>query len=223
MSDAATHGPVVGFDLDLTLVDSRPGIKASLQALAAESGRPIDADDVVSKLGPPISGELARWFAADEVDAALATFRGYMAQFGAAEAVALPGAHEALAAVHASGGRCLVVTAKHEPLARITLGACGLDVDDVVGGAWAAQKGDALKAAGAAVYVGDNPSDVLGARVAEATAVLVRTSLHIGALTEAELQAAGPDVVLDDLHAFVPWWQAHPDGVGPDVAVTGMR
>ncbi|NUV50253.1 HAD family hydrolase, partial [Streptomyces sp. CAI-78] len=47
-------GPVVGFDLDMTLIDSRPGIGAAYRVLAAETGVPIDVDLVVSRLGPPL-------------------------------------------------------------------------------------------------------------------------------------------------------------------------
>lgn len=48
-----TSSPLtVGFDLDMTLIDSRPGIKAAYEALVAETGTPIDTDLVVSRLGP---------------------------------------------------------------------------------------------------------------------------------------------------------------------------
>ncbi len=49
---------VVGFDLDMTLVDSRPGIAATLRALSAETGVFIDAELVVSRLGPTLE---PRW------------------------------------------------------------------------------------------------------------------------------------------------------------------
>lgn len=42
---------VVGFDLDMTLIDSRPGIGAVWDLLAAETGVPIDTDLVVSLPG----------------------------------------------------------------------------------------------------------------------------------------------------------------------------
>ena len=35
---------VVGFDLDLTLMDSRPGIAAAYRALTARTGVYVDAD-----------------------------------------------------------------------------------------------------------------------------------------------------------------------------------
>jgi phosphoglycolate phosphatase len=58
---------VVGFDLDMTLVDSRPGIRASFEALSAETGVDIDVDMILSRLGPKLESELARWFPPDLV------------------------------------------------------------------------------------------------------------------------------------------------------------
>jgi hypothetical protein len=43
-------GPV-GFDLDMTLIDSRRAILATWAALAAETGAPVDLADVVRRLG----------------------------------------------------------------------------------------------------------------------------------------------------------------------------
>lgn len=64
----------VGFDLDMTLVDTRPGIHASLVATSEETGVAIDADGVIARLGPPIQTELAKVFAENEVDTAFADF-----------------------------------------------------------------------------------------------------------------------------------------------------
>ena len=52
----------VGFDLDMTLIDSRPGIHAAYLALSAETGTYIDADLAVTRLGPPLEDELVHWF-----------------------------------------------------------------------------------------------------------------------------------------------------------------
>ena len=54
----------VGFDLDMTLVDSRPGIRASMRALTEETGVPVDVDVVINRLGPKLEWELAHWFPA---------------------------------------------------------------------------------------------------------------------------------------------------------------
>src|SRR5690606_39588096 len=58
-------GPTVGFDLDMTLIDSRPGIRACYLALAERTGTYIDADLAVTRLGPPLAEELVNWFPAE--------------------------------------------------------------------------------------------------------------------------------------------------------------
>ena len=55
----------VGFDLDMTLIDSRPGIRAAYRALTAKTGVWVDADLAVTRLGPPLRTELAEWRARD--------------------------------------------------------------------------------------------------------------------------------------------------------------
>ena len=46
---------VVGFDLDMTLVDTRPGIKRVWDELSVLTGVVIDSDLAVSRLGPPLA------------------------------------------------------------------------------------------------------------------------------------------------------------------------
>ncbi|HWB36844.1 MAG TPA: HAD family hydrolase, partial [Rugosimonospora sp.] len=65
----------VGFDLDMTLVDSRPGIAACWRELSARTGVYVDADLAVSRLGPPLPWEAGQWFPADQVDAVVASYR----------------------------------------------------------------------------------------------------------------------------------------------------
>jgi uncharacterized protein len=190
----------VGFDLDMTLVDTRPGVRASMERLSADLGVPIDADLVVSRLGPPLETELAEWMPAEQVPAAAVRFRELMAEFGAGDCRPLPGAVEAVQAVRASGGRVVVVTAKSEPLARVTLAAAGIEAEAVHGGLWSEGKASALRTEGASVYVGDHPHDVLGARGADALSVGVRTGGTI---------PADADVLLDDLTAFPAFFADH--------------
>jgi phosphoglycolate phosphatase len=65
----------VGFDLDMTLIDSRRGIAAAYRALTAKTGVYVDADLAVTRLGPPLRAELRRWFPAPEVERAVTTYR----------------------------------------------------------------------------------------------------------------------------------------------------
>ena len=198
-------GITVGFDLDMTLIDSRPGIHAVYLALSAETGVPIDADLAITRLGPPLEEELAHWFPDDLIPAMGDRYREIYPTFAIAPTRALTGAGEAIAAVQALGGRAVVVTAKHQPNAELHLTHLGMKPDAVVGWLWAEAKARALREHGATVYVGDHVGDVRGARAAGALSVAVVT----GPCDEAELRAAGADVVLPDLTAFPAWLRSY--------------
>jgi phosphoglycolate phosphatase len=191
----------VGFDLDMTLIDSRPGIHACYQALSARTGAYIDCDLAVTRLGPPLEDELVNWFPAQEVAAVADLYREMYPTHAITGTLAMPGAREAVAAVRAAGGRSVVVTAKWEPNAKLHLQHLGIDADAVVGNLWAERKAEALREYGASVYVGDHTGDVRGARAADAYSVAVAT----GPCDAAELRAAGADVVLADLTEFPAW------------------
>jgi pyridinium-3,5-biscarboxylic acid mononucleotide sulfurtransferase len=196
---------VVGFDLDMTLVDPRPGVVATFRAVTAETGVAIDGELAAARLGPPLEIELAHWAPADRIDELAERYRAHFATVGVDGTSLLPGAVEALAAVRREGGRSVVVTAKNEANARATLDRLGLAADDVVGWRWGAGKGEALLERGAAVYLGDHTADMLAAATAGATAVAVTT----GADSEAALREAGADVVLSDLTEFPGWLSAY--------------
>src|SRR5262245_40496609 len=102
----------VGFDLDMTLIDSRPGIRASMAALTEESGVPIDVDVVIGRLGPKLEWELAQWFPKDEVEHQSARYRAHYWDHCVGDGtVLLPGARAAVDAIRERAGRVLVVTA----------------------------------------------------------------------------------------------------------------
>ncbi|MGW1049303.1 HAD family hydrolase [Streptomyces sp. NPDC002521] len=191
----------VGFDLDMTLIDSRPGIHACYVALAERTGTYIDADLAVTRLGPPLLDELAYWFPQEQLPAMVELYREMYPSIAIAASPAMAGAREAIAAVAAAGGRTMVVTAKYEPSAKLHLSHVGIEPDVVVGDLWAERKAEALREYGAGVYVGDHVGDVRGARTAGALSVAVAT----GPCPADELRAAGADVVLDDLSAFPAW------------------
>src|SRR4051812_27163700 len=107
----------VGFDLDLTLIDSRAGIAAAYRALADRTGVHIDAALVVTGLGPPLETEMANWFPPSEVPAAVALYRSMYPDLAVPPTVLMPGAADAVAAVRDAGGRVMVVTAKKTSLA----------------------------------------------------------------------------------------------------------
>jgi phosphoglycolate phosphatase len=199
--DRAVAPLVVGFDLDLTLIDSRPGIAAAYRALSARTGVYIDADAAVTRLGPPLEVELAMWFPAEQVHAVGDLYRTLYPLVAVTASPPLPGVTEAVDAVRQRGGRVVVITGKYAPNAHLHLDHIGLAADAVVGWAWADTKTIAMLDLGVGVYVGDHPADMAAARAAEVIAVGVLTGFH----SAIELVEAGAEVVLEDLTGFAGW------------------
>ena len=187
----------VGFDLDMTLIDSRPGIVASFAALTAETGVFVDAAVVCSRLGPKLEEELAHWFPADEIDAAADAYRRHYDRECRTGTTAMLGARELVEDVRTHGGRVVVVTAKSLALALVCLETVGIHADAVAGWCHGDEKAAALRDHGADVYVGDTAPDMEAARAAAAYAVGVTTGPH----DAATLTRAGADVVVPDLCA----------------------
>ncbi|TDC41626.1 HAD hydrolase-like protein [Micromonospora sp. KC213] len=189
---------MVGFDLDMTLIDSRPGIAACYRALTAKTGVHVDAELAVSRLGPPLRTEIAHWFPRERVDEAVDIFRELYPAYAITPSVLLPGAREAVAAVRARGGRVMVVTSKRDRLARLHLDHLGLVVDELVGDLFAEEKATALRTHGATLYVGDHVADMVAAEAAGVPGIGVAT----GPCDRDELRDAGARLVLDDLTGF---------------------
>jgi len=200
----ADVGITVGFDLDMTLIDPRPGMVAAMNALGAESGLALDGEHFAANLGPPLD-DILRGFEAPEerIPGLVDRFRALYPEVVVPITVALPGAAEALRAVRAAGGRTLVVTGKYGPNAQLHVDALGFEVDEVVGELWSTKKADALIAHGAAAYVGDHAGDIRGALAAGAIAVGVTT----GPCDRAELLEEGAEVVFDSLEEFPAWFE----------------
>ncbi|MFD6358988.1 HAD family hydrolase [Streptomyces roseolus] len=206
MTTNVSAGPLtVGFDLDLTLLDTRPGIKATFLAFAEKYGVELDADLVVTRLGPPLEHEMAHWVPAEQVTEMAARYRALYPEYAIEPTVPMPGARDALDAVREAGGRTVVVTAKNAPDAHRHFAHLGIEPDAVAGRLFAEAKAEALREHGASVYVGDHVGDVCGARAAGALSVAVAT----GPCSPEELREAGADVVLKDLTDFRAWWKAY--------------
>ncbi|GAA3809064.1 HAD family hydrolase [Sphaerisporangium flaviroseum] len=194
----------MGFDLDLTLADTRAGIAAVFDEVARRIGVPIDSTAVISRLGPPLEQELTHWLPPEEIPAVADLYRSLYPEIAVPMTTPMAGAAEAVAEVRRHGGRVIVVTAKHTITARLIVEFLGLEVDEVVGLVFGAAKGTAISDFGAAVYVGDHVGDIEAARAGRAMSVGVAT----GPYTAEALRDHGADVVLPDLTAFAGWFDA---------------
>lgn len=211
-SGHGSGGPVVGFDLDQTLVDSGPRISSCLRAALAEVGLPFDEAAAEASRGLPLARTLAALVPAARATPELledvaaryrAQDRRPDGEGGHPLVGAMPHARAALEAVVRGGGRAVVVSAKREEAVGRVLAWAGLDdlVSAVAGDRFGVEKAGALREHGAAAYVGDHPADVDAALAAGAAPVAVATGAH----GQEELRARGAGAVLADLSGFPAW------------------
>ena len=196
----------VGFDLDLTLVDTKERILFAARRGFADVGFEVGDDELVPLLGFPLAHKAARLAPTAPVAAFVQRYRFHYRSDEAPACPAEPGAAAALEAVRNEGGRCVVVSAKQGALVHEALERAGLAeaVSAVHGELFAAQKATALRAEEAQAYVGDHPGDIEAARVAGAVAIGVAT----GANDTACLREAGADVVFASLLEFPDWYRS---------------
>jgi phosphoglycolate phosphatase len=186
-------GRAIGFDLDMTLVDSRPVSRRALERLVAEHGARLDLDALMASYGLP----LTTWLPAG-VDGEL--FRALQAQ-DVTLATPMPGAREAVAAARRAGAQVVVITAATAAIADAMLAAAGLRADRLRADVWAGGKVAPLREEGCWAFVGDHADDMEAARAAGAIAVGVETGTS---------PPDGAQVRLADLNAFAPWLASRP-------------
>ena len=118
------------FDLDGTLIDSKPGIFNSLQHTLDEIGIPRSdwPGDFNPFIGPPLRVSFKTLFGFDDEMAEKATniYRKYYSTNGINEFEVFPGIPEALTALHNSGFSISLVTSKAEVYASAIIQKTGL-------------------------------------------------------------------------------------------------
>ena len=169
----------VVFDLDGTLIDSAPDLRAALNRLLARHGLPaLDAAAVQSMIGDGAKVLVTRAFAAYQRQAAADDFKAFLADYEAnsmVETKVYPGIEAALMAIQAAGHPLAVCTNKGVAVSRVILQSLGLlkYLPVVIGGdSTGFRKPDprhleaalAALAAREAVMIGDHDNDMAAAR-----------------------------------------------------------
>ena len=181
------------FDLDGTIVDSAPGITATLAYTFEQLGLPIPSPaELVAYVGPPILDSFRdrAHFSSEEAERALAIYRPHYLSTGVFDASVYPGIPQVLRAIHESGVPLSLATSKPEKPAMLILKHYNLlkyfDVitgasEDEVRSAKADVVAEALTrltAIGAdisrPVLVGDRSHDVHGAAEHDVPTIFVR-------------------------------------------------
>jgi phosphoglycolate phosphatase-like HAD superfamily hydrolase len=192
----------VGFDLDLTLINSRPAIMAAWTAVAEELNVRIDLAEVDTRMGIKLEDEVSYWFSVDMHQVAADSYRRHYVRLAPSMTLPLPGAAEALSAVRLAGELAVIVTAKHMVSVRPSLAAAALVPDEVFAFVHGPEKAAVLADIGAAVYVGDTPADMAAGRAGGSLPVGVPT----GSFSAGELTASGAHVILGSLLEFPSWY-----------------
>jgi len=112
------------FDLDGTIVDSAPGITATLAYMFEQLGKPIPTpSELLKYVGPPLLDSFRdlAGFDAEESAAALAVYREKYLNVGAYDATQYPGVGLVLKAVHESPVPMSLATSKPETPATLIL------------------------------------------------------------------------------------------------------
>jgi phosphoglycolate phosphatase len=196
---------VVGFDLDMTLVDSAEGIAEALVHVCSIHGVTIQKADALATIGLPLDQVFPLWLPDLPYDQLLDEYRSHYGVFGIPNSTLLPGARESVEAVKELGGKTVVVSAKKKDFVDRVLSVVELDIDITYGYLFAEHKGEALRSENAQIYVGDHPGDILAARTAGALSVVVVS----GPSTKEELQLNKPDVLFESLLEFPAWLRMH--------------
>lgn len=115
----------VGFDLDMTLIDSRRGVARAIDVVAAEFGLELRGAELAERLGPPLGMILADGGAPEELIPELVGRYRELYPDVVAEVPAMDGAEAAVEAVVGAGGRVVVVTG---PCSAEELEAAGAEV-----------------------------------------------------------------------------------------------
>lgn len=115
----ALSAPIVLFDLDGTLTDSAPGIRAGFRHALAAVGKPEPTQDLLQNVvGPPMIDTFrSLGFDQSEVKRAAAAYFEYYDRVGWLDNAVYDGIENVLIGARESGRRLAVATSKAEPFA----------------------------------------------------------------------------------------------------------
>ena len=187
----------IGFDLDMTLVDSSKAILVTTQRVLKAFKIEVNEVDIGRSVGLPIKESFKVWVG----DGYLKAYEMYVAYYqssGHLESKALPGAKELLVELMGRNYNVVVITAKNQQSAEIQLRHLSIPYSELVGTAFGNGKTEAMKRTGCSEYVGDHIEDYKAAAAADIHFIGVATNpMH-----ELESQSQGKFPIIKSLNDF---------------------
>ncbi len=193
-------GRSIGFDLDMTLVDSNLGLVKTLSKIFPEKSE-IQEDWFVQKIsGLPLKEILNFLAQEDQIAMVEKAFLDLYPSIGVGHSKLYPGAIAALNCVRKSGYEPIIVSAKSPINLNKMISHFELPVKLAVGGVHGLGKSKVLQKNNAKLYVGDQESDVFSAHKAGISAVRI-------VARDANPEFTNADWTLNDIGSFPEWFQ----------------
>jgi phosphoglycolate phosphatase-like HAD superfamily hydrolase len=186
----------IGFDLDLTLVDSSAGILETFKHILTKHGyiTKVTEQDILNTIGIPLE-EAFKQLGVPEpsVEAITAEYRAVFNEIALPKITLMPHARECLDMLkdeNSDNGayKLVLISARKEESVLSICDALKIrDYFDIIkGGLHAEEKGELLSQQRASLYVGDTPGDMIAAKTAKCIAVGVTTGYNDAAALRKE-------------------------------------
>jgi phosphoglycolate phosphatase len=176
----------IGFDLDMTLVDSNLGLIKTLGHLFPKKSE-INEERFIQKIsGLPLKEILGIFVCEDEIVNAEKAFMEFYPSIGIRNSRIYPGAVKALTCVKDAGYEPIIVSAKSPDNLTKMISFFDLPVSIAIGGVHGLGKTQALIENHACLYVGDQESDVASAHRAGIPALKILSPDKDSKFTHAE-------------------------------------
>jgi len=158
----------IGFDLDMTLIESSEAIVKSVQATLREFNREkvVPEVEIRQSVGVPISKSLEHWISGESARAAYEFYKKYYVENALHLTTAMPGALDLISQLSTEVIEYCIITAKDKDVAIAQLSFLGFPDSVVFGGRFGHQKTEAMIEYGCTHYVGDHLEDYKSAKKA---------------------------------------------------------
>jgi len=199
------------FDLDGTLINSKPGLVKSLNHMLRQMGIDLDGELIIDQLiGPPIQDGLKKvlGFNNKQVELGIRLFREYYSQQGLYEGELYAGVLELLEELQQQGKQLFVTTSKKDQfmitvLRHFELDRYLIDAQGAGDGGRHTKAGlitelmnrNQVISSEKVVMIGDTKYDIIGGQANEISTIAV----GYGFGNSAELQALEPDYFVDEV------------------------
>jgi phosphoglycolate phosphatase len=165
----------IGFDFDLTLVDSTFGIIKTVGEILANFDISFTESELKGRLSLPLAEIFEPWKGQIDKNVAEKLYLEMYPEFCLEGAVLLPGVQDATDYLIQRGYSIVIISAKKQANLELMVKYFQLDKFAHFGDAFLSTKSELLREYNCLAYIGDHPFDVVAARRAKCSAIITQT------------------------------------------------